>query len=131
MKKLKLNNGVEIPVLGFGVYQIEDPAECERCVNDAICTGYRLIDTAAIYKNEEPVGRAVRSSGVPRDEFFITTKVWIQDAGYESTRRAFERSLKKLQLDYLDLYLVHRPYGDVYGSHPLCQATASNFFSSQ
>lgn len=116
MKKLKLNNGVEIPVLGFGVYQIEDPAECERCVNDAICTGYRLIDTAAIYKNEEPVGRAVRSSGVPRDEFFITTKVWIQDAGYESTRRAFERSLKKLQLDYLDLYLVHRPYGDVYGS---------------
>jgi len=116
MKKVTLNNGIEMPVLGFGVYQLEDPAYCEQCVLDAIGIGYRLFDTAAIYKNEEPLGRAVRNSGVPREEFFITTKVWIQDAGYESTKKAFERSLKKLQLDYLDLYLVHRPYGDVYGS---------------
>jgi len=116
MKKVKLNNGIEMPMVGFGVYQIEDPASCEKCVSDAIDIGYRLIDTAAIYKNEEPVGRAVKSSGVPREEFFITTKVWIQDAGYESTKRAFETSLKKLQLDYLDLYLIHRPLGDVYGS---------------
>ena len=116
MKKVKLNNGVEMPILGFGVYQIEDPANCEKCVDDAIHIGYRLIDTAAIYKNEEPVGRAIKSSGVPREEFFITTKVWIQDAGYESTKRAFEKSLKKLQLEYLDLYLIHRPFGDVYGS---------------
>jgi diketogulonate reductase-like aldo/keto reductase len=116
VKKVKLNNGVEMPVLGFGVYQIDDPANCIKCVNDAAEIGYRLIDTAAIYKNEEPVGRAIKSSGVPREEFFITTKVWIQDAGYERTKRAFEKSLKKLQLDYLDLYLIHRPFGDVYGS---------------
>lgn len=116
MKKVELNNGIEMPILGFGVYQIEDPVPCEKCVSDAIDIGYRLIDTAAIYKNEEPVGRAVRNSGVPREEFFITTKVWIQDAGYESTKRAFEKSLKKLKLDYLDLYLIHRPFGDVYGS---------------
>jgi 2,5-diketo-D-gluconate reductase A len=116
MKKVTLNNGVEMPVLGFGVYQLDDPAHCEQCVLDAIGIGYRLFDTAAIYRNEEPVGRAVRNSGIPREEFFMTTKVWIQDAGYENTKKAFERSLKKLQLEYLDLYLVHRPYGDVYGS---------------
>jgi len=85
MEKVKLNNGVEMPILGFGVYQIEDPVNCEKCVNDAFEIGYRLIDTAAIYKNEEPVGRAIKSSGIPREELFITTKVWIQDAGYEST----------------------------------------------
>lgn len=116
MKKVKLNNGIEMPILGFGVYQIENPAHCEQCVRDAIGIGYRLFDTAAIYKNEEPVGLAIKGSGVPREEFFVTTKVWIQDAGYESTKKAFEKSLKKLRLDYLDLYLIHRPYGDVYGS---------------
>jgi diketogulonate reductase-like aldo/keto reductase len=116
MKKVKLNNGIEMPILGFGVYKIDDPAQCEQCVTDAIGIGYRLFDTAAIYKNEEPVGRAIKSCGVPREEFFVTTKVWIQDAGYERTKKAFETSLKKLQLDYVDLYLIHRPYGDVYGS---------------
>lgn len=116
MKNVTLNNGVAMPILGFGAYQIEDPATCEKCIHDAVEIGYRLIDTAAIYKNEAPIGRAIKSSGVPREEFFITTKVWIQDAGYERTKAAFETSLKKLQLEYLDLYLVHRPHGDVYGS---------------
>ena len=116
MHKVTLNNGVEIPVLGFGVFQIPDPQECERSVVDAIETGYRLIDTAEAYQNELAVGKAVKRSGVPRKELFITTKVWIQSNGYEGTRRAFERSLKQLQLDYLDLYLMHQPLGDVYGS---------------
>lgn len=116
MKKVVLNNGVEMPILGFGVFQIADPVECERSVADALETGYRLIDTAASYENEQWVGNAVKSSGVPRDELFITTKLWIADAGYEATKRAFGRSMERLQLDYLDLYLIHQPYGDIYGS---------------
>ena len=110
-----LNNGVEMPVLGFGVYQVGETV-CEQCVRDAIAAGYRSIDTAAAYLNERAVGRAIRRSGVPREELFITTKLWVQDAGYESTKRAFAKSLERLQLDYLDLYLIHQPFGDVYGS---------------
>jgi len=116
MQTVKLNNGVVMPILGFGVFQVTDLAECERSVLDAIATGYRLIDTAASYMNEEAVGNAIKKSGVARDELFITTKVWIQSHGYEGTKKSFENSLKKLQLDYLDLYLIHQPFGDVYGS---------------
>src|SRR6185436_13733039 len=116
MQKIVLNNGVEMPILGFGVFQIEDLAECERSVRDAIDVGYRLIDTAASYENEEAVGNAIGVSGVPRNELFVTTKLWIADTGYEKTRQAFDRSMKRLQLDYLDLYLIHQPYGDVFGS---------------
>jgi 2,5-diketo-D-gluconate reductase A len=115
MEKVVLNNKVEMPILGFGVYQITDLTECENSVLDAIEAGYRLIDTAAAYQNEEAVGRAIKRGGIPREELFITTKLWIQDNGYESTKRAFENSLRKLGLDYLDLYLIHQPYGDVYG----------------
>ncbi|GAB4581907.1 MAG: aldo/keto reductase [Anaerolineales bacterium] len=115
MQTVKLNNGVEIPILGFGVFQIADPAECERSVVDAIEVGYRHIDTAASYQNEEAVGRGIRQSGVAREDLFITTKLWIQRNGYEGTLQAFERSMKRLQLDYLDLYLIHQPFGDVYG----------------
>jgi 2,5-diketo-D-gluconate reductase A len=111
-----LNNGVAMPLLGFGVFQVTDLNECERSVLDAIETGYRLLDTAASYGNEEAVGNAIRKSGVARDELFVTTKLWVQDAGYESAKQAFERSLDKLQLEYLDLYLIHQPYGDVYGA---------------
>src|SRR5215213_69752 len=116
MQKVTLNNGVEMPILGFGVYQITDQEECERSVFDALSAGYRLIDTAAAYENEEAVGKAIKRSGVAREEIFVTTKLWIQDAGYKSARQAFERSLNRLQLDYLDLYLIHQPYGDIYGS---------------
>jgi diketogulonate reductase-like aldo/keto reductase len=116
MQKVVLNNGVEMPILGFGVFQITDAEECERSVYEAIRTGYRLIDTAASYENEEEVGKAIKRSGVAREELFVTTKLWIQDAGYESAKKAFERSLKRLQLEYLDLYLIHQPFGDVYGS---------------
>lgn len=116
MDNITLNNGLQMPILGFGVFQIPDPKECEQAVLDAIETGYRLIDTAASYHNEEAVGNAIRNSEIPREELFITTKLWVQDAGYENTLKAFERSLKKLQLDYLDLYLIHQPYGDVFGS---------------
>src|SRR5215208_7970320 len=100
MKNVVLNNGVEMPILGFGVFQIEDPAECERSVRDAIDVGYRLIDTAASYENEESVGNAIKKSGVAREELFVTTKLWIQDAGFESTRKAFERSMQRLDLEY-------------------------------
>lgn len=113
---VKLNNGVEMPILGFGVFQVPDPDECERSVYDAIQTGYRLIDTAASYMNEEAVGKAIKRSDVPREELFITTKLWVHDAGYDNTKKAFERSLKKLQLQYLDLYLIHQPYNDVHGA---------------
>src|SRR5215210_688911 len=116
MKTVVLNNDVEMPLLGFGVFQINDAEECERSVYEAIRTGYRLIDTAAAYGNEEAVGKAIKRGGVPREEMFVTTKLWIQDAGYESAKKAFERSLQRLQLEYLDLYLIHQPFGDVYGS---------------
>jgi 2,5-diketo-D-gluconate reductase A len=115
MQNMTLNNGVEIPVLGFGVFQITDAVECERSVIDAIQTGYRHIDTAASYLNEEAVGRAIQRSSINREELFITTKLWIQRNGYEGTKKAFANSLKRLQLDYLDLYLIHQPFGDVYG----------------
>jgi 2,5-diketo-D-gluconate reductase A len=111
-----LNNGVAMPLLGFGVFQVTDLAECERAVADALQTGYRLIDTAAAYGNEAAVGAAIKRAGLPREELFITTKLWIQDTGYDRTKAAFERSLQRLGLDYLDLYLIHQPYGDVYGA---------------
>jgi 2,5-diketo-D-gluconate reductase A len=116
MQNVTLNNGVAMPLLGFGVFQIKDESECEQSVYDAIMAGYRLIDTAASYLNEEAVGRAIKRSGVAREELFITTKLWVQDTGYDRTKKAFDNSLKRLQLDYLDLYLIHQPYGDVYGS---------------
>ena len=116
MKNVILNNGIEMPILGFGVFQVRDEKECEQCVYDAIMTGYRSIDTAAAYKNEEAVGKGIKRSGVSREELFITTKVWIQDAGYENAKKAFEISMNKLQLDYIDLYLIHWPFGDYYGS---------------
>ncbi len=116
MKTVTLNNGVEMPILGFGVYQIKDAGECEQAVYDALLAGYRSIDTAALYMNEEAVGKAIKRSGVPRKELFITTKLWIQDAGYESARMAYRESLRKLQLDYADLYLIHQPFGDIYAA---------------
>lgn len=114
--QITLNNGVEMPQLGFGVFQIADPAECEQAVTDAIAVGNRLIDTAASYGNEESVGRAVRNSSVPREDLFIVTKLWISDAGEGKARAGFERSLQRLGLDYVDAYLIHQPFGDVYGA---------------
>jgi 2,5-diketo-D-gluconate reductase A len=116
MQNVRLNNGVEMPLLGFGVYQVTDLAECERSILAALETGYRLIDTAAAYGNETAVGSAIKRSGLPREEVFVTTKLWVQDAGYEKTKAAFARSLQRLQLDYVDLYLIHQPYGDIYGA---------------
>jgi len=116
MKHIVLNNGVEMPILGFGVFQVRDAEVCERSVYEAIQAGYRLIDTAASYLNEDAVGKAIKRSGVAREELFVTTKLWIQDTGYERTKKAFEKSLHRLQLDTLDLYLIHQPFGDIYGS---------------
>lgn len=116
MQTVTLNNGVKMPIIGIGVYQIPDAEQCENAVYEALITGYRLIDTAAGYLNEEAVGRAIKRSGIPREELFITTKLWVQDASYESAKLAFAKSLKKLQLDYLDLYLIHQPFGDYYGA---------------
>lgn len=117
MEEIILNNGVAMPVLGFGVYQIPDAAECERCVLDAIEVGYRSIDTAQAYRNEEAVGRAAEKSGVPRGELFITTKVWISNGGYEKAKASIEESLNKLRTDYLDLLLIHQPFNDYYGTY--------------
>ncbi|GHD52545.1 aldo/keto reductase [Mycetocola manganoxydans] len=113
MQNVTLNNGVEMPILGFGVFQI-DAEQTEKAVSDALAAGYRSLDTAAAYGNEEAVGAAIKNSGIPRDELFITTKLWVQDAGEDNTKRAFDASLRKLGLDYLDLYLIHQPFGDVY-----------------
>ena len=116
MKNIQLNNGVQMPLLGYGVYQV-DPKECERCVSDAISVGYRMIDTAQIYRNEEGVGNAIKKSGIDRKEFFIVTKVWVSNAGYEKAKASIETSLHKLQTDYIDLLLIHQPFGDYYGSY--------------
>jgi diketogulonate reductase-like aldo/keto reductase len=116
MQKIILNNGMEMPIIGFGVFQITDPVICERSVIEALQVGYRLIDTAASYLNEEAVGKAIKQSKIPREELFITTKLSAQDAGYDNTKSAMMKSLKRLQLDYIDLYLIHQPYSDVFGS---------------
>jgi len=116
MEQVTLNNGVKMPLLGFGVFQVTDLAECQRSVEDSLGVGYRLLDTAASYQNEEAVGRAIRASSIPREEIFVTTKLWVEDTGYEKTKRAFDRSMKRLALDVLDLWLIHQPYGDVFGS---------------
>jgi 2,5-diketo-D-gluconate reductase A len=116
MQTVTLNNGVVMPIAGFGVFQIPDPQECTRCVIDAIHAGYRLIDTAASYMNEAAVGAGLKQCGIPREQLFVTSKLWVQDTGQERTARAIHDSLSRLQLDYLDLYLIHQPYGDVHGS---------------
>lgn len=116
MEYAYLRNGVKMPMMGFGVFQVPEAAVCEKAVSEALETGYRLIDTATAYFNEEAVGKAIKESNLPREELFITTKLWIQDAGYENARRAFLVSLEKLGLDYLDLYLIHQPFSDYYGS---------------
>ena len=116
MQTVTLNNGIKMPLLGFGVFQMTDAAECERAVIDAIETGYRLIDTAASYQNETQVGTALKNSGIAREELFVTTKLWLQDTHYEGAKAQFERSLNRLQMDYVDLYLIHQPYGDVHGA---------------
>ncbi len=117
IESVELNNGVEMPLEGFGVFQVPDPAQCEQAVLDAIATGYRLIDTAAAYMNEKAVGEAVKKCGVPREELFITTKLWVQDASYEGAKKAIETSLSNLGLDYIDLYLIHQPMGDYIGAY--------------
>lgn len=116
MQDVTLNNGMKMPILGYGVFQIADEAECERCVVDAVQASYRLIDTAASYKNEEAVGRGVKRCGVPRDQLFVTSKLWVEDAGYERAQVAIDKSLKRLGLDYLDLFLIHQPFSDVHGA---------------
>ena len=116
METVKLNNGIEMPILGYGVYQVT-PEECERCVLDALSVGYRSVDTAQAYFNEEGVGNAISKSGIPRNELFITTKVWISNAGYEKAKASIDESLRKLQSDYVDLLLIHQPFGDYYGTY--------------
>lgn len=116
MNTVRLNNGVEMPILGYGVFQITDPAQCEKVVTEAIETGYRHIDTAASYGNEEQVGNAIKRCGVNREDLFVTTKLWLQGASYEGALAQFERSINRLQMDYVDLYLIHQPYGDVHGA---------------
>ena len=116
METITLNNGIKMPLEGFGVFQVPDPAQCEQAVSDAIACGYRLIDTAAAYMNEEAVGTAIKNCGVKRGDLFITTKLWVQDASYEGAKKAFETSMKKLGLEYLDLYLIHQPMGDYIGA---------------
>lgn len=116
MEYVKLNNGIEMPILGYGVYQVT-PEECERCVSDAISVGYRSIDTAQAYHNEEGVGNAISKCGIPRNQLFITTKVWISNAGYEKAKTSIDESLRKLQTDYIDLLLIHQPFNDYYGSY--------------
>lgn len=116
MKHVTLNNNIQMPIVGYGVFQIADVNQCQRSVIDAIETGYRLIDTAASYMNEEAVGKGLRASAVAREELFVTSKLWVQETGYERTQQAIEKSLRRLQLDYLDLYLIHQPFGDVHGS---------------
>ena len=117
VETVKLNNGVEMPLEGFGVFQVPDPAQCEQAVLDAIASGYRLIDTAAAYMNEQAVGAAIAKCGVPREELFITTKLWVQDASYEGAKQAIETSMKNLGVDYIDLYLIHQPLGDYIGAY--------------
>src|SRR5699024_2550878 len=117
MQTVKLTNGIEMPILGFGVYQIADLDECEQVVSEAIEVGYRSIDTAQAYGNEEAVGNAIAKSGVPREEFFVTTKVWITNAGYENAKASIDESMKKLQTDYIDLVLIHQPFNDYYGTY--------------
>jgi len=116
MEYVTLNNGVRMPIEGYGVFQIQDPDQCEQCVSDALEVGYRLFDTASSYFNEDAVGNAIRKSSISREELFVTTKLWVQDTGYENTLKAFKTSLRKLRLDYLDLYLIHQPFGDYYNS---------------
>lgn len=125
MQTVKLNNGVEMPILGYGVYQVS-PEECERCVLDAISVGYRSIDTAQAYHNEEGVGNAIIKCGVPRNELFITTKIWISNGGYEKARASIDESLKKLQTDYIDLLLIHQPFNDYYGSYRAMEEAYKN-----
>lgn len=117
MDYIQLNNGVKMPILGFGVYQIPDLEECEKAVSEAIDVGYRLIDTAQAYSNETAVGNAIKKSGIPREEFFITTKVWISNSGYENAKKSLDESLENLQTDYIDLVLIHQPFGDYYGTY--------------
>lgn len=116
MNSIKLNNGIEMPMVGFGVFQVTNPVECERVVADAVDVGYRHIDTAASYQNETQVGNGIRNVGIKREDLFVTTKLWLQDTNYEGAKAQFERSLNRLQMDYVDLYLIHQPYGDVHGA---------------
>jgi diketogulonate reductase-like aldo/keto reductase len=124
MNRVTLNNGITMPVAGYGVFQIPDPAECEHAVIDAIAAGYRLIDTAASYMNEAAVGQGIARSGVAREELFVTSKLWVQDTGYERTTQVIDQSLQRLRLDYLDLFLIHQPFGDVHGYWPALPVSA-------